>query len=336
MVSAYLLACFVVGLAGAWGIARYGKGLGLIDYPIERSSHRVPLPKGGGLGILATLVLSSLIWEMPRFLWMPACVVSCVSLLGDYSELSLKIRLTVHIGAATTFMVYAASRTDSLSEFGWGAAFLVGIGVLFISATLNIYNFMDGINGIAGLSGAIAFSLAGIFSLAQGRVLSMTMPAFGIMAACIGFLPMNFPKARVFMGDVGSVLLGFLFSSYVLWLSRSILDVVVLTSFIFPFYADEFNTILARVRDRQKLTRAHRRHIYQILANQRGLSHSRVTLYYAGLQVLVGVSTWVMMRWGLLVVIAFLFMCYGGSFLWGMRVRRMWEATGLESQYGAG
>jgi Fuc2NAc and GlcNAc transferase len=327
MISAFLLVSFVIGSVGAWIMAKFGKKMGMIDQPGERSSHRVPVPKGGGIGILVAFILCSFMWDIPWSFWIPACIVSLTSLLADCRDLSFKIRLAVQAGSAAIFIVLAMSRIFPFDKPGGTPVLIFAIGVLFISATANIYNFMDGIDGIAGVSGAIAFTFLGIFGLAEGRPFSWSMLAFGIAAACLGFLPLNIPKARVFMGDVGSVLLGFIFASFIVWFSRSVLDVLVLASILFPFYADEFNTGFVRIKDGEKLTKAHRRHIYQILANQRGLPHSRVTLYYGIIQILAGILIWIMMRQGLLAITVLLFILSGVSFMGGLSIRRHWEAT---------
>jgi len=184
---------------------------------------------------------------------------------------------------------------------------------------------MDGINGIAGLTGTIAFSCLGLFGLFEGKDIAWVVTAFGIAAACLGFLPLNFPRAKVFMGDVGSVLLGFLFASWVLWFSQSILEFIVLTSFLFPFYVDELSTLIVRIKDRDKLTKAHRRHIYQILVNQAGLSHTIVTVFYGFIQIVVAILAWLAMREGLILLLSLLIFLSGIFFLGGMYIRRRWE-----------
>ena len=222
------------------------------------------------------------------------------------------------------------------SEVSPGISVLLFIlGVIYITATANYYNFMDGINGIAGLTGAIAFLCLGTFGLLEGKDIFSIAAALGIAAACLGFLPFNFPRAKVFMGDVGSVLLGFLFASWVLWFSRSLLEFVVLTSFLFPFYIDEFSTQLVRIKERERLTNAHRRHIYQILVNQAGLSHGIVTVTYGFIQIMVAILAWVVMREGFLPVVSLLVVFFGLFFLGGMHIRQRWEGKKDERFNGA-
>jgi len=123
------------------------------------------------------------------------------------------------------------------------------------------------------------------------------------------------PKARVFMGDVGSVLLGFVFAGLVVWVSRSLLDFVCAASFLFPFYADELTTLVVRIKDGDRLTRPHRRHLYQLLANEYGIEHWQVSLGYGLSQLIIGVSILLIKNIGILAVISallFYFCCFIG------------------------
>jgi Fuc2NAc and GlcNAc transferase len=323
----WLVISFVIGLVGSFLVAHRGFYWGLVDSPTERSSHRIPVPKGGGIGILIVFFVGSLWWQIPWTLWIPVCIVSLVSLLADYRDVSFKIRLAVQVGSAAIFSgsVFFGRSTSELSA---GITVLLFVfGVFYITATANYYNFMDGINGIAGLTGTIAFSCLGLFGLFEGKDIAWVAPAFGIAVACAGFLPLNFPRAKVFMGDVGSVLLGFLFASWVLWFSQSLLEFVVLTSFLFPFYVDELSTLIVRIKDGDRLTKAHRRHIYQILVNQAGLSHAVTTVFYGFIQIVVAILAWLAMREGLLLLAGLLIFLSGLFFFGGMYVRRRWEVN---------
>jgi len=288
----WLAISFILGLVGSILVANRGIVWGLVDSPNERSSHRIPVPKGGGVGILVVFTTGALWWNIPWTLWIPACIVSLVSLLGDYREISFKIRLVAQVGSAAVFSSSIFFGTSASEVSLWISVLLYVFGVLFITATTNYFNFMDGINGIAGLTGMIAFSLFGLYGLFDSKDTAWVVTAFGISIACIGFLPLNFPRAKVFMGDVGSVLLGFLFASWVLCYSQSILEFLFLISFLFPFYADELSTLIVRIKDRDRLTKAHRRHIYQILANQAGFSHTFVTLAYGFIQIVIVILAW--------------------------------------------
>ena len=321
----WLIISFLIGLVGAFLISKRGFDLKLVDFPNERSSHTVPIPKGGGIGILFLFIIGALWWKIAWTLWIPVCIVSVVSLLADYRDLSYKTRLIVQIGAAGIFSgsIFFGRATAELSAIITVLVFLFGL--LYITATANYYNFMDGINGIAGITGIIAFSCLGLFGLYEGKDAAWVAIAFGIAAACFGFLPLNFPRARIFMGDVGSVLLGFIFACFVLKFSQSLIEFIVLTSFLFPFYIDELSTLIFRIKDGDRLVKAHRRHIYQILANQAGISHAVVTLLYGFIQILVAILAWIVMSEGLILLLSLLIFLSGLFFLGSIYIRRRWE-----------
>ena len=322
---------FFIGGIGAFLVVKRGYSWGLVDIPNERSSHWIAVPKGGGVGLLVVFAINAVWWHIPLTLWTPACIVSLVSLLGDYRDISFKIRLAVQAGTAAIFSgSIFLGKTFSIFPIGISFALFL-FGIFYITATANYYNFMDGINGIAGTTGVIAFSSLGLFGLLENKEIGWVVTAFGIAAACLGFLPLNFPKAKVFMGDVGSVLLGFLFASWVLWFSQSMMEFVALTSFLFPFYIDEISTLLVRIKKRDKLTKAHRRHIYQILVNHAGFSHKFVTLAYNVIQIVVVVLSWVVMKEGFLYLISLLALLSAIFFFSSIYIRQRWEGKKLEA-----
>ena len=100
------------------------------------------------------------------------------------------------------------------------------------------------------------------------------------------------------MGDVGSILLGFVFAGMVVWLSRSLLDFICLAAFLFPLYADELTTMIARIKNGENLTRPHRRHLYQLLANEGNISHWKVAVGYGLVQLVVGMSVLIVKPFG--------------------------------------
>jgi len=118
------------------------------------------------------------------------------------------------------------------------------------------------------------------------------------------------PRARVFMGDVGSILIGFLFGGMVVLLSNSFLDFICLASFLFPFYADELTTMVVRIKDRENLLRPHRRHLYQLLANEKGIAHWKVSVGYGLIQLIVGLGVLGVRPFGIPAVIVLLVFCF--------------------------
>ncbi|BBO87641.1 MraY family glycosyltransferase [Desulfosarcina ovata] len=285
MILFLLLIYIFLGSLGAWLILRYAGTIDLLDHSNDRSSHKGVIPKGGGIGILAAIVISSISAKITPAFWGAATALSFISLLGDRKEISPKLRLTVQFISAIIFLVFSHQYTHTSYPIPAILFF-----VLFIVATTNWYNFMDGINGIAAITAIVGFSLLTYYNLDSHSNNKLTILSVSIIFSCLGFMPFNFPKAKVFMGDVGSILIGFVFSSFVVMLSDNFLDFVCLTGFLFPFYADEFVTMAIRLKDGENFFKAHRRHFYQLLANEMSIEHWKVSIGYGLLQLIVGLS----------------------------------------------
>ena len=280
------LASGVLGAGGAWLVARWGKRLSLIDKANHRSSHEGVIPKGGGIGILAAFFLASWVLGLPFLFWIPIGLTALLSLYGDRNEIPPKVRLCVQFVAGfglLSALYYWEGR-------GWSGYLLMPLFAIFIVGTANYYNFMDGINGIAGITGTVGFGLLACFGALSCGSPPLMMLAVCMGLACLGFLPFNMPKARVFMGDVGSILLGFVYAGLVVGLSHSLTDFVVLCGFLFPFYADELTTEFVRLRDGENLLKPHRRHVYQLLANEMGIDHWKVSVGYGFCRRLLGLG----------------------------------------------
>jgi UDP-N-acetylmuramyl pentapeptide phosphotransferase/UDP-N-acetylglucosamine-1-phosphate transferase len=286
------LSC-LLGAAGAWVIAGWGHKIGLIDKPNFRSSHIIATPKGGGIGILFAFIALSCLLKVSTFLWGPCLVLSLVSFWGDKTELSIKTRLIIQfivIGIAVEKTVSSISYPFSVvalyaSEL-YKIVFFIII-VVFVVGTANIYNFMDGINGIAGITGIVAFGLIGTVAHSD-EYQELSVLSYGLAFACAGFLPFNLINAKVFLGDVGSILLGSIFAFIIIDLSESILDFICFCAFLFPFYADELLTIIQRLINKESLVKSHRRHLYQVLANEGEVAHWKISLSYGVIQLSIG------------------------------------------------
>lgn len=302
------ISCLILGGAGAWIIGKFAPQLGLVDCPNERSSHAVPTPKGGGIGILAAFVLSSVTLNIPAGFWLPATILALISFYGDKFPISPRFRLPIQFMAAL-FLVHLSAFSLQLSTF---SLFFLAV---FIVGTANFYNFMDGINGIAGITGVVAFGLLAFFAFLSKADASFVTLAICISLSCLGFLPFNMPKAKVFMGDVGSILLGFVFAGMVIWLSKTLFDFLCLSAFLFPFYADELTTMYLRLRDRENLAHPHRRHLYQLLANERGILHWKVSMGYGLLQLLIGISVLLVRPFGSTMILSLLMVFFAGFVL---------------------
>ena len=311
----------LLGYAGAWWINRYAHLLGLIDKPNKRSSHDRPTPRGGGIGLLLAFAVATLWLGLSWYVSLPAAILSLLSLFDDRFELSPKFRLLAQFIAAGLFLVGInlplRSGTFSFFAFPFFAVYIVG--------TTNFYNFMDGINGIAGITGIVGFLLLGTYGTATGQNNNLIVLAFGMASACAGFLPFNIPKPRVFMGDVGSILLGFVFACLVAAFAGTVVEFVILAAFLLPFYLDELVSIVERLRKKQRLTKPHRSHLYQVLANEVGIAHWKVALGYGIFQLATGLSVWGTLKLNVLLGFMTLGMFTGGFILANNRVKKPTE-----------
>ncbi len=170
------------------------------------------------------------------------------------------------------------------------------------------------------MTGVASFGLIVTFAYQQTGVLDTV--ALTLVFACAGFLPFNFPRSKVFMGDVGSVLLGFSFASSVFFYSTDLATFLCLVSFLFLFYADTLTTLYIRSSTGENLTQAHRSHLYQVLCNEGRLSHWQVSLAYFLIQIFIGVTMLFAWRSGLGWQVL-LFILSGSVFVFvGVKIRR--------------
>ena len=324
----------ILGGVGAWFIANCGHKLRLLDNPNDRSSHHAAIPKGGGIGILAAFVFGSVVLSITESFWIPSTFLAMISFWGDRHTLSVKFRLYIQFIAALIFLIsilfsisfphfniqHVPSSASSIS-LGFSILLLLLLSI-FIVGTANFYNFMDGINGIAGITGVVGFGLLASYVYRFGPNESLFTLPICISLACLGFLPFNILKAKVFMGDVGSILLGFVFAGMVVWLSKNLLDFICLAAFLFPFYVDELTTMIVRLKDREKIIIAHRRHLYQLFANEMKIEQWKVSAGYGLLQLMVGISVLLLKPMGLLVVFLILAAYFAGFSLLSFIVRK--------------
>ncbi len=298
-ITLFGLLSFSLGAVGAWLVSKFAVQFGLMDLPNQRSSHTNPTPKGGGIGIVAAFTVASIAGELSPFFYLPVIALSITSFLGDRVDLSPILRLLIQFAAAF-IVIYAICDASSLIEpffishkSNWFILILsvMAIGI-YVVGTANFYNFMDGINGLAALTGAVTFSLLATYVYTYDLNTKWLLLCVSIVGASLGFLPFNIPKARVFMGDVGSIMLGFVFAVTVLVLADSLKSFLLLNSFLFMFYADELATMAERIKQGERLTKPHRRHLYQVLANEAGMAHWKVTFIYAASQLFIGFAFW--------------------------------------------
>jgi Fuc2NAc and GlcNAc transferase len=299
----YLLAAFITSTLLVAVVRRYAIKR-LLDHPNERSSHATPTPRGGGLAIAIVfhLGVAGLWWMniLPIFVALAllggGLLVALIGWLDDHRHIPAGWRALVHV-VASSWAVYCLGGISQLNLGSFNLP-LSGIGsilaVIGIVWLINLYNFMDGIDGIAGGQGICAALMGGaLLWLAGNQGLAVT--SWLLAATCAGFLVWNWPPARIFMGDVGSGLIGFIFG--VLALASEQADAVPILIWVLLlalFVGDSTLTLLKRLIQGEKWYTAHRSHGYQRLI-QRGLSHQSVTVRVIGFNILV---LWPLALWG--------------------------------------
>lgn len=255
------------------------------DIPNERSLHSTPVPRVGGIALMAG-VLSGWALLMPFLAWwilLPAAGLFALSLLDDMRGLSAGTRLIGHFLAALVAVAGAW-----VSGAGVPLLWLIPV-LLFIVWMANLYNFMDGSDGLAGGMALFGFGGYGVGAWLGGNEM-FALLNFSVAAAALGFLVFNFHPAKVFMGDAGSIPLGFLAAAFGVsgWQAGYWPFWFPLLVFS-PFVADATVTLLKRARRGERLSQAHRSHYYQRLV-QMGLGHRNTALAEYALMLLAGIS----------------------------------------------
>lgn len=271
----------------------------LLDHPNERSLHERPTPRGGGLAIAAGIVVGGFaLWAVSgelsalRWLGLAAFLVAGVSFLDDVFGLAPFLRIGVHMVAAV-LLVWGGLGVSSITLPGvsWSLSTVAQgtVTVLYATWMVNLYNFMDGMDGFAAGMGVIGFGVFALLGWLAGAYMFGAL-SLVIAAAAGGFLPHNFPPARVFMGDVGSSLLGLLAAVLSLRADQEGIFPLWIGVLIFsPFIVDATVTLGRRLARGERIWEAHRTHFYQRLVRL-GWGHRRTVLSEYALMIGCGLS----------------------------------------------
>lgn len=271
---------FLLSLLGTAGYRHYALAKQILDIPNERSAHHLPIPRGGGI-VFVVIFLTVMAYQQLMSLALIAITLA-VALLGyldDKYTLTAWTRLACQLTLGG-LALYCLGGMPAIQIGSWTLAlhgWFTCLGILYLVWMLNLYNFMDGINGIAGFEAiTVALGMAGVYLALD---LPAAMDSFLILAAVIaGFLVWNFPKAKIFMGDVGSSFLGFLFGIWSLHAAHT--HPALFWSWMIllgVFIGDATMTLLLRMLKGEALHLAHSGHAYQH-ASRRFHSHTVVTL----------------------------------------------------------
>ncbi len=284
MITAYAAPAVSALLAGGLIELMLRSGAAVpLDRPNERSLHSRPVPRTGGIAIIAGTLAGFVLLPAPMAIAAPAIALACVSLADDWHGLPIAVRFAAHAAAAAVFVWLA------LGELPWWLQLAAAIGVMWMT---NLYNFMDGSDGLAGGMAVLGFGFLGVAAgLAGGAAIALG--AFCVAAASLVFLLYNFHPARIFMGDAGSIPLGFMAAALGLYgWQRGLWPLWYPAAAFSPFIADASATLARRVLNRERFWEAHREHYYQRLVRM-GWGHRRTAIAEYALMAFCGaLSLW--------------------------------------------
>jgi UDP-GlcNAc:undecaprenyl-phosphate/decaprenyl-phosphate GlcNAc-1-phosphate transferase len=251
-----------------------------LDVPNRRSLHARPVPRSGGIAMMAGIFAGFSLMQTSMVVFLPAALLVAFSHFDDAGGLPIALRFGVQTLAAVAF-AYGA-----LATLGFPVLALIVLGVLWI---INLYNFMDGSDGLAGGMTVIGFSFLGIGAWTSGDEALLIECAI-VAAAGAAFLLFNFPPARLFMGDAGSIPLGFLAAAlslsgwrdgdWPLWFPAAVFS---------PFLVDATLTLFRRLVSGERVWEAHNKHYYQRLVRM-GWGHRKTALAEYTLMAACGVA----------------------------------------------
>jgi Fuc2NAc and GlcNAc transferase len=327
--------CLSASAAGVGFSIRLAKNWGAIDFPNERSSHEIPTPRMGGVPMAVVALLTMGAWVIlsgvdllsSRGLFQAFLFCIGMLLLGfldDLYGLSPLVRILVQFACATLCLWAVGDPAPKITFFGsLIPGSLVHLAGLFWAVWMvNLYNFMDGIDGLAGGEAAVASSFFFLL-FARFSEPGWAMANLFVAAASMGFLVHNWPPARVFMGDAGSGFLGAFYGlQAVLAPLNTPIPLLVLLLPFANFILDTTFTLFRRLVRREKWYLAHRSHVYQRMTGL-GMSHRKVTLLELSAQVLsctvAAMTLTLSPRWSAVLVFTLL----GGLMFTGLWVSRM-------------
>ncbi len=301
VVAAPLVSFFISFFSILWLIRR--KADWVLDHPNSRSLHSVPVSRIGGLGLLFGIMTTWLCFSvvLPITIWVGVGLLVVISLIDDVWHAPVWCRLLIQSIVAAGF-----SMALLLEPYGWAMVLCSAVAVVWIS---NLYNFMDGSDGLAGGMTVIGFGYYGLIAYLAGNN-DFAVINFSIAAAAAAFLLHNFYPARIFLGDVGAIPLGFLAAALgILGCLDNLWSLWVPLLIFSPFVADSTVTLIKRLLHGKRIWQAHREHYYQRLV-QSGFGHRNTALSAYALMLTVGASavwasgqssavqSWIAMLWG--------------------------------------
>ena len=267
---------FIISFLVTWLVRKIALKKAILDIPNDRSSHAIPTPRGGGISFymgLTWLFLKNNVPDNLYYALLSGLLLVITGILDDIFNLSPKIRFLIQILSVSIalFFLKGLNKLDLGFIIIQAPVFLTIIAAIGIVWFINLYNFIDGIDGYASMEAI--FVGGALYYFTKNEI------ALLLAIATLGFLPWNWQRAKIFMGDVGSTLLGFILIVLGIYFQNkgefSLINWLILTSL---FWFDATSTLYRRWRNKEKLSVAHRKHAYQRIV-QAGSSHQRTVIY---------------------------------------------------------
>lgn len=300
----FYFALFIVSFIATYIARSIALKMNVIDVPGKRSSHSIPTPRGGGIAFVSSwfigIIYEHLFWNsMPdELFWalMSGIIIVIIGLVDDIWGVKPIIRL-IFQGTAALLGLYFLGGLQKL-DLGFtvieNTYILSGLAVIGIIWAINLFNFLDGIDGYLGSE--VVFIAVAISAICLNSIVLL------LGAVTLGFLIWNWQPAKIFMGDVGSTLLGFNIAILAIFFQNadktSIIIWLIITS---VFWFDATLTLLRRIRNGEKLSQAHKKHAYQRIV-QAGFSHQKTTLLAMATNALLGAMAYLSFKNGQLLL----------------------------------
>ncbi|MEE9268798.1 MAG: hypothetical protein V3V49_00895 [Candidatus Krumholzibacteria bacterium] len=302
------ISAFIVSYVGTVLLLRIRLRNAFVDVPNERSSHETPKPRLGGIAIVGafTVVYLVLLTVRPGMtaylpLVLGGLLVFGAGVMDDRRSLPVYVRFLAQ-GLAVTLLIVAGHYVDHIFLPLVGTLELGPLAIpftaLFVLASINFYNFVDGVDGLAAGSAFIVATFLALIAYMLGHI-PLALVCVVLAGSAVGFLQFNFPPSRLFMGDSGSTFLGFVFAGVAIMgngLSPEIpffIPVLMLSS----LFLDAGLTLVKRALKGEKIFQPHHTHYYQRLLSL-GLNHKQVTVLEYALTILLGVSALIFFKAG--------------------------------------
>ena len=268
----------------------------VLDSPTDRSLHDIPKPRTGGVAIFISIFIAWVVILLTQdlgvfiyYVLTGLLLLALISYLDDRNSMPQLWRLLVHVFAAILLLLsgLGLSVTDPQLEGYINYNYIFNTLIIFVIVwCVNLYNFMDGMDGLACGMGVIGFGCLAILGWLAGNELFLILASI-VAAANLGFLPHNFPPAKIFMGDAGSITMGYLVAFFSLWGIREAIFVWWVPILIFsPFIVDATVTLIKRLLSGEKIWEAHKSHHYQKLVII-GWGHKKTAIYEYILMLLI-------------------------------------------------